>query len=369
MPKPIRWGILGTGFISGQFAQGLQLLPDAELLAIGSRTQTSAQEFAQCFNVSRTYSRYEELVKDPDIDVVYIGTPQNRHKTDCLLCLEAGKAVVCEKPFTLNAPEAREVIELARAKRLFCMEAMWMRFMPLIQQVQTLIHRGEIGTPRLLTADFGVAMAFDPSSRFFNLELGGGALLDRGIYPLSLAFRLFGTPESVVSQATIGETGVDEQSAIVLKFPQGQLAVLSSSLRSYSANEAVIMGDRGKIIIHEPFYRPHRISVIKSPEPVTLTGGTTNLKPSLKQKLKQHPLVQRFKGLLSPLVRKSTTIVEPIAGNGFGYEAAEVMRCLRNGDLESQLMPLDETLRIMETMDLIRSQWNLKYPQEEEMGR
>ncbi|MGI0488078.1 Gfo/Idh/MocA family protein [Pantanalinema rosaneae CENA516] len=365
MPKPIRWGILGTGFISGQFAQGLQLLPDAELRAIGSRTQTAAQEFARCFNVPRTYSRYEELVKDPDIDVVYVGTPHHRHQADCLMCLEAGKAVVCEKPFMLNAQEAREVIELARAKQLFCMEAMWMRFMPLIQQVQTLINSGEIGTTRLLTADFGTAMAYDPKSRFFNLELGGGALLDRGVYLLSLAIRLFGTPESVVSQATIGETGVDEQSAIVLKFPQGQLATLSCSLRSYSTNEAVIVGDRGKIVIHEPFYRPHRISVMQSPEPVALTTGMVHFKPGLKQKLKQHPLVQRFKGLLMPLVRKSTTIVEPIAGNGFGYEAAEVMRCLRNGELESPLMPLDETLRIMETMDLIRSQWKLKYPQEE----
>jgi predicted dehydrogenase len=369
--KIIRWGILGTGKIARDFSQGLRFLPEAQLLAVGSRNLATAQEFSRQLNVPRAYGSYEELVKDPDIDVIYIATPHTRHKQDCILCLEAGKAILCEKPFTINAQEASEVIELARQKQLFCMEAMWMRFMPLVQKVREIINIGEIGEVRMLTADFGYPSAYSPDNRFFNLKLGGGSLLDRGIYPLSLAFYLLGAPAQISSQLTIGKTGVDEQSAILLGYPQGQIAMLYATLRGESSNEATIIGTQGKIQIHAPFYRPAQISITKFPEITASVAQASNL--SAKQKLvsavKQNPLLQRLylqfgNSLLSLIRKQSTNIMEPYQGNGYNYEAAEVMRCLRNGELESKIMSLDETLSIMETMDAIRRQWNLEYPED-----
>jgi predicted dehydrogenase len=370
MSKTIRWGILGTGYAAKLFAQGLRFLPDAQLLAVGSRTLASAQEFSRQFGIPRAYESYEELVKDKDIDVVHIATPQSRHKDDCILSLEAGKAILCEKPFTINAQEAREVIALAREKQLFCMEAMWMRFIPLVQRVQTLINSGIIGEVRMLMADFGYPADINRDNRF-NPDLGGGALLDRGIYPLSLAFQLLGPPSDIVSQASMGNTGVDEQSAVLLHYPQGQLAILSATLRTHTPNEAMITGTQGLIRIHAPFYRPHKLSITQFPELPSSSGESSS--PSLKKRLlssvKQNPLLQRlylrFDSYLLPLTRRQAKeLVEPFDGNGYNYEAAEVMRCLRNGEWESKIMPLDETLSIMETMDSIRRQWNFKYPQE-----
>jgi predicted dehydrogenase len=371
MSKTIRWGILGTGLIAREFAQGLRSVADAQLLAIGSRTLATADECARQLGVPRAYGSYEDLLKDADVDVVYVATPHTRHKEDCLLCLEAGKAVLCEKPFTINAQEAREIIALAKEKQLFCMEAMWMRFMPLMQKVKEMINSGVIGEVRMITADFGYPSAYNPENRFFNLQLGGGALLDRGVYPLSLAFYILGEPAHIVSQAGIGQTGVDEQAAIILSYPQGQLAVLSTTLRGETSNEAAIIGTRGKITIHPPFYRPHKISLKQFPE-LTAASASSYKSPGLKQKLvssvKQNSILKRLYlqvDNLSPFMGKQgTNIFAPYDGNGYNYEAAEVVRCLQNGQKESKIMPLDETLKIMETMDAIRSQWNLKYPQD-----
>ncbi|MGL5874746.1 MAG: Gfo/Idh/MocA family protein [Xenococcaceae cyanobacterium] len=360
MSQAIRWGILGTGFVAGEFAKGLLTLKDARLLGIASRTKANAQAFANVFKVERVYDSYEQLVKDPDIDVVYIATPQETHKNLSILCLQAGKPILCEKPFALNAQEASEIINLARQKQLFCMEAMWMRFMPLIQEVKAIIDRGDIGEVKMMMADFGNPVEYNPNSRFFNPQLGGGALLDRGVYCLSLAYYLLGAPERIVSSAAICETGADEQSSVILNYPQGKLAVLSQSLRTYSSNEAVIMGTKGKIRIHELFIKPDRISVTKF-SVLTQSYSSSLQAPSFKQKLvsaaKQNSLIKRVYITLSGLLKSERTIVKPVEANGYNYEAAEVINCLRNKQLESKIMPLDDTLKIMETMDNIRSQW------------
>lgn len=353
----IRWGILGTGRIAQLFAQGLKVVPEAELLGVGSRNLTTAERFAGQFKVPRAYSSYEALVNDSDIDVVYVATPQERHKQDCLLCLNGGKAILCEKPFTLNAQEATEVIALARQKQLFCMEAMWMRFMPLVQRVKCLIDQGEIGTLRCLIADFGYPTPFDPKNRFFAPP-GGGALLDRGVYLLSLAFYFLGEPDSIVSQGSFAETGVDEQCSLILNYNQGQQAVLFATLKTYTTNEATIIGDRGKIKLADPFYRPHQFSITPFPQTLPSEGNSF---PSFKQKLldtvKQNYLVQsgylRVKTYLAS--RRSQTTVETFRGNGYNFEAEEVINCLKKGQLESKIMPLDETLKIMKKLDLIRS--------------
>lgn len=365
--SPIRWGILGSGAIARQFAEGLRVLPEAQLLAIGSRSVSTAQEFARAYQIPRAYDSYQNLVNDPDIDVVYVATPHVRHRDDCLLCLEAGKAVLCEKPLAMNARAAQEIIDQARQRKLFCMEAMWMRFIPLIQQVKQIIDQGSIGDILTLTAEFGYPTEFDPENRFFNSSLGGGALLDRGGYPLSLAFYLLGEPLAVTGQAYLGTTGVDEQSAYLLSYPGGAMAQLSASLRAYTTNTATITGTTGKIIIHPPFCRPDHISVIPlSPEPVVTTRSPyrspSGLKGRLSSWMKQLPGARQ---IVSRLRDKTQTFSSPSVGNGLNYEAAEVNRCLRQGLLESSIMPLDESLRILQLMDSLRKQWGLHYPQDQ----
>ena len=367
MSKTIRWGVLGTGTVASQFIEGLKTVPDARLWAIGSRTLEKAQNFAKLFNAPKAYGSYEDLVEDPDIDVVYIATPQTRHKADSILCLSAGKAVLCEKPFTVTSQEARDVMAVAQQKQVFCMEAMWMRFMPLIQEVRRLIQQDEIGDVRLLTADFGYPTEFDPKNRFFNPELGGGALLDRGVYPLSLAFLLLGEPMQVSGEPCIGETGVDDQSAMILRYKNGAMAILHSTLRTYSSNAAVITGTRGKITIKAPFYKPEHIRITRfSDQPVVVTTKKAAIAPALTNQfttgwkrnvistLKQN---RWLKALAKLRKEKVENIYQGLSGNGYNYEAAEVVKCLQAGKLESNLMPLSETIEIMETMESLIKQW------------
>lgn len=359
--QPIRWGIIGTGFIAGEFAKGLGFVPQAQLLGVASRNATNAKTFAQIFKVPRFYDSCAELIQDPDIDVVYIGTPNHTHKDLSILCLEGGKPILCEKPFTVNAQEAREVIEVARRQKLFCMEAMWMRFMPLIRQVKAMIEQQEIGNVRLLTADFGYVVNGNNSSHFNPLDLGGGVLLDRGIYGLSLAYYLLGSPSKMLTQANLLPNGVDEQSAVLLNYDQGALVVLSQSLSTESSNQAVIMGTKGRITIDELFIMPEKISVAKFPESTANAFPSPLIPLSAKQKLltkvKQNSLVRRLYVSLSNLLKSEAVTIKPLVGNGYNYEAAEVIKCLQNKQLESQVMPLDETLSIIEAMDQIRFQW------------
>lgn len=365
MAKQIRWGILGAGRIARGFAQGLRILPDARLVGIASRTVETVRQFTRMHPVERVYASYEEMVRDPSLDVIYVATPHNRHVHDVTLCLEHGKAVLCEKPFTVNARQARQVIELARARRLFCMEAMWMRFIPLIRRVAELAASDQFGDLRMLMADFGVANAYQPQSRFYNPALAGGALLDRGVYPISLAHMLFGKPDEVVGLAGMTREGVDEHSALVLRFPKGRLAVLASSLSSFGSNGAMLSGTHGKIQIHAPFFCPQRMTIERYQPALDPVGSDLTLKHRLVEGIKQNPVLKRVYPVVRSLVRpRSRDVTMRIKGNGYNYEAAEVMRCLRLGLTESPLMTLDETLQIMETMDTVRATWGLKYPGE-----
>jgi dihydrodiol dehydrogenase / D-xylose 1-dehydrogenase (NADP) len=327
MTDTIRWGILGTGAIAKKFAEGLSVLPDAELVAVGSRTQDSADTFGDAYQVSHRHPGYAALASDPDVDVIYIGTPHSLHCENTIMCLEAGKAVLCEKPFAINASQARDMIALAREMGLFLMEAMWSRFLPIIVQVRGLLADGAIGDLRMLSADFGFRADVDPKSRLFDPHLGGGALLDVGIYPISLASMLLGPPTRITSMAHLGETSVDEQAAIIFGYGEGQLAILSTAIRTDSPIEAILLGTKGCVRIHSPWYHG-----------TALTLSVTD----------HEDVVMRL----------------PYKGNGYTHEAIEVARCLRDGKLESDTMSLDETLSIMETMDTIRAQWGLSYPME-----
>ena len=326
--RKFRWGILGTGDIARRFVEGLQALPEAEVLAVGSRSETSAEGFAGARGIPRRYGSYDDLAADPDVDVVYVATPHPFHADNAELCLRAGKAVLCEKPFTVNAGEAERVIGLARERGLFLMEGMWTRFFPLMERVRKMTSNGEIGELRMLTADFGARFDLDPASRLFALELGGGALLDVGVYCVSLASMVLGPPVRTAGLSHIGETGVDEQAAVVLEHAAGRLSSLAMGIRTATPHEATILGTEGYLKIHAPWWRPTVMTVSR---------------PG----------------------RRDETIEAPVTGSGFEYEAAEVMRCLEEGRTESDVMPLDETLSVMRTMDEIRAAWDLEYPSEE----
>lgn len=324
--KTIRWGILSTGSIAHKFAKGLGDLPNTELLAVGSRSQESADAFGDEFGIERRYSSYPDLAADPDIDVVYVGTPHTLHCENTLMLLEAGKAVLCEKPFALNVEQAKEMIAAARRHKLFVMEAVWTRFLPHMTKVRELIAEGALGEVRLLQADFGFRMGVDPEHRLFDPEFGGGALLDVGIYPVLLAHELFGPPTEIKSFGNLGETKVDEENAAVLQHAGGELSLLASSLQLDTSQEATITGTEGRLKLHAPWWAPTNLTLYRG--------------------------------------EAAESIEVPCPLNGYNYEALEVNRCLREGLLESEIMPLSATLDVLETLDTLRAQWGLHYPAE-----
>ena len=325
--RPIRWGILGTGAIAAAFAIALRQVTDATLFAVGSRSQTSADDFAQTHDVGRAFASYAELAADPDVDVVYIASPHTAHFEHTMLCLGAGKHVLCEKPFALNSTQTEQMVALAQHNGLFLMEAMWMRFIPLIIELRRRIEASEIGQVRMIQADFGFRAPRNPHSRLFNPELAGGALLDLGIYPLAFSALLLGTPTEITSLANIGTTGVDEQSAYVLKHEGGELSVLASALRTQTSMSAWVYGTDGRIHLPKQFWRAKEMVLYRNemePESIQL----------------------------------------PYTGNGYQFEAQEVVDCLRAGKTESEIMPLRDSESLMGTMDTIRRQWGLTYPNE-----
>lgn len=320
-----RWGILGTGGIARKFARGLHSADGAELVAVGSRTEASAEAFGAEFAVPRRHASYEALAADPDVDIVYVATPHPAHRAAVLLCQSGGKAVLCEKPFTVNARDAAELIDNARAKRLFLMEAMWSRYLPAMIRFRELIAEGAIGEPHLLQADFGFRAGVDPAARLFNIELGGGALLDVGVYVVSLASMIFGAPQAAAGIGQTGETGVDELTAITLAYSGGGIAQLTCAIRTQTTVEATLFGTEGSLTIASPWYCPSHLTLAR-------TG------------------------------HEAEVLDIPYAGNGYNYEAEEAGRCLREGLTESPTMPLDETLQIIQTLDRIRAPWPVRYP-------
>jgi len=322
-----RWGILGTGKIANAFAHGLVYVPDAQLIAVGSRNRTTAHEFGERFHIPHRHSSYEELAADPDVDVVYVSSPHPAHCANTLLCLQHNKAVLCEKPFAIHAGEAQQMIELSRKKKIFLMEAMWTRFLPAIVQVREWLRCGEIGEIQIVMADFGFHGEYDPNNRLFNPDLGGGALLDVGIYPISFTSMVMNQPPTeIVSQSLLGKTKVDEMTAVLFRYPGGELAILSCSNRVEMANHAYIFGRQGQIQVSPAFWRGQK---------ATLKKGNRLLTMDL-----------------------------PYTGNGYAHEAIHVQECLQRGLVESSIMPLDESLQIMQTIDRIRAQIQLIYPME-----
>jgi predicted dehydrogenase len=312
----IRWGIIGTGLISTTFAADLELTDSGTVAAVGSRRQETAEAFGERFGVPGRHGSYEALVEDPEVDVVYVGTPHPMHHEDALLALRAGKHVLVEKPFTMNAAEAEELVAEARERGLFLMEAMWARFLPHMREVQRLLAEGALGEIVAVNADHSQWFVEDRAHRLFAPELGGGALLDLGVYAVSFASMVLGEPTRVLALADPAFTGVDAQTSILLGYESRAHAVLTTTLRAKGPTRAAIVGTEARIEIDGPFYQSNAFTLTpRQGEP------------------------QRWAG--SP------------AEVGLRHEADEVARCIREGLLESPLMPLDETVAIMRTMDAV----------------
>jgi predicted dehydrogenase len=323
MSTNVRWGILGTGKIARAFAAALKDTPGAILAGVGSRTLEGAQAFTDEFG-GLAYGSYENLAQAADVDLVYVGTPHPAHAANVRTALEAGKGVLCEKPFTMNRREAEELVALARDRKLFLMEAMWTRFMPALAEVRRIVDSGEIGKVTQVIADLGFKADVGPEHRVFNPVLGGGALLDLGIYPLSIAVALLGPVASVVAQAELGPTGVDEQTAFVLRHRGGGMSTCSCSLRARLPSELTIAGERGHVRMNTMFHRAQTVTVA------------------------------RADGI-------ARTVPTPFLGNGYVHEAIEAQRCWQAGLIESPDMTHEDTLALMGVMDEVRRQIGVHY--------
>lgn len=319
-----RWGILGPGRIAHKFVQDLLTLPDAQLYAVASSDRQRADEFAQEYNIPHAFGSYEDLLSLPDLDVVYVATPHVKHHENVMMLLNGGIGVLGEKPFAMNSGQVREMVETARTKQVFLMEALWSRFMPGVEFALDLLKSGAIGKVVSVKADFGFKAPFLPEKRLFNKELGGGSLLDIGIYPLFLSYLILGKPTTVKASATFGTTGVDEQCGMVLTYPDGQLALLDSTLLAPTDCVGVIQGETGQILIHSRFHE---------------TKGLT---------------LKRDERSATPFVFNRST-------HGYDYEAQHVMNCLAEGRSESPLWSLNDSLNLMELLDSVRAEAGIVY--------
>ncbi|MFJ5223751.1 Gfo/Idh/MocA family protein [Streptomyces sp. NPDC088400] len=323
--RPVRWGVLATGAIAAAFTADVRELADAEVVAVASRTEASANEFASRFGIPRAYGDWAGLLADDEVDVVYVATPHSAHRPAAGLALAAGKPVLCEKAFTLDAGEAGELVSLARERGLFLMEAMWMYCNPVIRRLVELVRDGAIGDIRTVQADFGLQGPFAPDHRLRDPALGGGALLDLGVYPVSFAQLLLGEPDRVQADALLSPEGVDLNTGMLLGWDAGATALLTCSVTAGTAATATVTGTTGRIEVPSGFFGTERFVLHREgaePEEFTTEG---------------------------PL-------------HGLQYEAAEVMRCLRAGETESALVPLDGTLAVMRTLDAVRDRIGVRFP-------
>ncbi|MCL2832134.1 MAG: Gfo/Idh/MocA family oxidoreductase [Treponema sp.] len=327
MEKSLNWALAGTGGISNRFIIGLKAA-GGKPLAVVSRTMQNARGFANRHGVEKACDNYDQMLEDKSIDIVYIGTPNNTHRDMTIKALKAKKAVLCEKPSALNSAELREMISTARENNCFFMEAMWNRFTPPLCKVREWLAQSLIGEIKIVQANFGFNSPFNPAGRVYNPELGGGSLLDAGIYPLALISMVFGgiRPGSVKSQLYLGSTGVDEEAFVILSYGGPRMAFYASAINTQMINDAWIYGTSGKI--HVPaFTWAHSADLI---------------------------LDNRYNYHYEP----------EYISNGYGYEAVEVMNCIRAGKTESPVMSWNESLVLMETMDEVRRQSNFVYPGE-----
>jgi predicted dehydrogenase len=327
MMKHYKWGIIGPGKIANKFAVALNLAGNASLEAVASRDAARARDFAEKFGAARSYDNYIQLAEDPAIDVVYIATPHGFHAEHALLCLQHGKAVLCEKPMALYSRQVESMVGAARQHRVFLMEAMWTRFVPVMEKILELVRDGRLGTVRYVRADFGFAGPYSPDNRLFNLRLGGGSLLDIGIYPLFLCLQLLGEPDGIQASGHLSDTGADESCQAILQYRDGRAGMIYSTFACQTSVSAEIAGSEGLIQLPGSWHKSDSFTLRpKGEDPVTI----------------------RVEAML----------------NGFEYQIREVTQCLDKGLLESPMMPHAFSRTMSRTMDAIRQQIGVKYPGE-----
>ncbi|MBT2549254.1 Gfo/Idh/MocA family protein [Arthrobacter sp. ISL-65] len=320
----IRWGILGTGFIAGLQTQDL-IENGFTVQAVGSRSPESSKAFGEKYSIPTAHDSYEALVADPDVDVVYIATPHPFHHANALLALNGGKHVLVEKAFTINAREAQDIVDLAESKGLVALEAMWSRFLPHMIRLREIIQEGSLGEIRKVTASHNQDLPKDPAHRLNDPALGGGALLDLGVYPVSFVFDVLGAPVSIRASAAMTATGVDRQTAAIFEYPDGQQALVDCALDTASNNRAAIIGTKGWIDIESTWYNP---------TPFTRFDNQGNV-------------LERFD--------------QPVTSRGMQYQAAEMERLIREGATAGTILPPSESVAVMAAMDEIRRQIGLSY--------
>ncbi|MFJ4174646.1 Gfo/Idh/MocA family protein [Microbacterium sp. NPDC089696] len=323
----LRWGILATGFIADTFASDLRTA-GLDLVAVGSRSQESADAFAARFDIPHAHASYEALVADPDVDIVYVSTPHPMHHENAKLALEAGKHVLVEKAFTLNRAEAEDLQRIASERGLLAMEAMWTRYLPHMVRIREIIAAGTLGEIRAVTADHTQKISADPEHRLNALELGGGALLDLGIYPISFIWDVLGAPRTVTAVARLIETGADSEVATIMTHEGGAISTSLSSSRAAGPDVASVIGTDARIDIDRVWYMPTTFRVV-------LADGT---------------IAEEY--------------ASDVAGRGMEYQAMAAERLVRDGLLEGDVLPLSESVAIMGTLDEIRAQIGVRYPRE-----
>lgn len=328
--KKLNWGILATGKIAETVAKSMKFLEtdkdnNMELLAVASRSADKAENFAKRHGIKRAYASYEELVSDPDIDVVYIATPMSCHFENTKLCLNSGKHVLCEKSVTLKADEFKELMDLAKEKGLFLMEAMWTKCQPAFNKAKEWVESGKVGNIKMIKADFSNAVPYDETDRLFINSLGGGAILDLGVYPITFVSTFLGThPEEIHTYSHIGRTAVDFNDSIILKYKDAY-GITFCGFDFENENKAIILGDKGRIVMGNWF----------------LSTAETTLYDNMGNVLDKQVLPFKF--------------------NGYEYEIEEVNKCIREGKLESDLILHSDTLDIMKIMETCLKQAGVKY--------
>ncbi len=328
MNKTIRWGILGCGRIARKFASDLRLVDDAVLAAVASRDKLNAGSFGKESGAGQVYYNYEDLANSKDTDIIYVATPHGLHFEHVMLCLQHGKAVLCEKAFAINAKQATVMIETAKKNKLFLMEALWSKFLPSYQKMIQMIEEGKLGKINNVLINFGFIPQAPVAARIFDPALGGGTLLDIGVYNVFFALAALGKPHSIEASMTPAATGVDEQCAILFRYNNGSVAQLFSSFSSHLPTEANISGDKGRLLLGHRFYAPESI-------------------------------LEYYPGRYDT---KQIVAVEKVKGWGYHYEIAHAGECLRKGLTESSVITHADTLLLMETLDEIREKAGLRYP-------
>ena len=323
--RTFHWGIIGPGGIAHKFAQGLASIPNAKLTAVASRSKERAEKFAQQYKVPNAYEGYDRILTCSEVDIVYVATPHSEHFDNTMMCLDAGMPVLCEKPFTINSGQLTRLAETAREKKVFMMEAIWSLFLPSVRKVLEIRDSGRLGKIKSINADFCFHLPYDPLHRGYNLEVGGGALLDIGIYPVFLTLLLMGKPDEIKSTAILCETGADESCSMLFRYGNQAIADLKCSFAVDGSNEAKFFFEKGIVRINRNWFAPSSITIRDNRE-------------------------------------KIEEITFDHGGNGYHLEAIESMKCLAEGLTESPLLPLSFSLELMEILDEIRRQCGIVYP-------